>query len=426
MSLDRRARRAVPVLVAALLLLGSAALVHTQPLPSPQLAAEAARIFQELAQLRGLPAVGSPPRVVVRSREERRRFITREFARKYPPARLEAERRALIAWGLVPSEFDLRGFLTDLVLEQAAAYYDPVAKVMVLANWLGPGEQREALAHELVHALQDRQISLDAFLAATPGKGDEALARQALIEGEAVALGVERALRQQGLDLVRLPDLAALQRAILVSATGPTLGRAPRFFRTLLTFPYAHGLGFVHHFRRRHAWAELSRLYQDPPRSSAQILHPERYFDRREDPLPLTLPDLAPVLGAGARRVIEDDMGELGLTAILEQVLGEGAKVGHWRGDRYALWEGPVAPVLMALSAWESDVDAQAWAEAGARLLAKKHGLGAPAETGAVTAWRVGGEGFLIERRGREVLLVERAPATALDALRQAIWASRP
>ncbi|MBI2469095.1 MAG: hypothetical protein HYV62_14985, partial [Candidatus Rokubacteria bacterium] len=107
MSLDRRARRPVPALAATLVALGVAVagVARAQPLASPQLAAEAARIFQELAQLRGLPAVGPPPRVVVRSREERRRFITREFARKYPPVRLEAERRALVAWGLVPPEF---------------------------------------------------------------------------------------------------------------------------------------------------------------------------------------------------------------------------------------------------------------------------------------------------------------------------------
>lgn len=422
--------RAVAVLgAAAILALGLAVATgaRAQPVAPPQLAAEAGRIFQELAQLRDVPAPGPPPRVVVRSREERRRFIAGEFARKYPPARLEAERRALVAWGLIPPDFDLRGFLTDLVTEQAAAYYDPIAKVMVLANWLGPDEQREALTHELVHALQDRQISLDTFLTSAPGKGDEALARQALIEGEAVALGLDRALRLQGLQLARLPDLAALQQAILVSATGPTLGRAPRFFRTLLTFPYAHGLGFVHHFRRRHAWAELSRLYQDPPRSSAQILHPERYFDRREDPAPVTLPDLGPALGPGARRVFEDDAGEVGLAAILQEFLGDAAAIGHWRGDRYALWEDAGGtPVLAALSVWEDEDAAESFADAYRRLLPKKHGLGTPTESGALTVFRAGGQVFLVERRGREVLLVERAPAAALDPVRHAIWSGRP
>ena len=93
-------------------------------------------------------------------------------------------------------DFDLGTFLVDLVLEQAAAYYDPRGKVMVLAPWLGPAERREALAHELVHALQDVVLDLDRFLSPGPGRSDEALARQSLVEGEAVALTLDLALEK--------------------------------------------------------------------------------------------------------------------------------------------------------------------------------------------------------------------------------------
>ncbi len=398
-------------------------------LPAPrELASEAARLLQELAQLRGLPTAGPPLRVAVRSREDRRRFIMGELRRKFSPARLEAERRGLIAWGLIPNDFDLGGFLTDLVLEQAAAYYDPISKVMVLANWLSPEAQREALAHELVHALQDRHMDLDRFLYPTPGKGDEVLARQALIEGEAVALTLDWTLRRHGQDLGKLPDVLALQKAIVASSTGPVLGRAPRFLRTALTFPYAQGLGFVHQFRRRHAWAELSRLYHDPPRSSAQILHPERYFDRRQDPLPVSLPDLGPALGPDPRRLVDDEVGEFAFTEILQEFLGDTETAAGWRGDRYAVWDDARGiPLLVALSAWEDEAAATVFADAYTRLLAKKHGLGAPAERGSsLMVWRGAAEGFLVERRGRETLLLERAPVPALDRIRGIVWASRP
>src|SRR5581483_9029034 len=75
------------------------------------LQAEAARLLRELAALRGTPPGGAPPPIVIRTREQRRQYVTAEFARKYSPARLEAERRAMVAWGLVPPEFDLAGFL---------------------------------------------------------------------------------------------------------------------------------------------------------------------------------------------------------------------------------------------------------------------------------------------------------------------------
>jgi hypothetical protein len=410
----------------AILVALDAGAAAAQGLGVRELQAEAAQLLQELAALRGLPSPALAPRVVVRTREERRRFVVGEFQRKYAAARLEAERRAMAAWGLIPPGFDLTTFLADLVVEQAAAYYDPVAKLMVLANWLPADAQREALAHELVHVLQDRQIDLDRFLTAAPGRGDTALARQALVEGEAVALTVDRLLRRQGSELASVADVAPFRQAIARSGTGPRLGQAPRFLRALLTFPYAEGFGFVHQFRRRRPWGELTRLYADPPRSTTQILHPERYLDRREDPLALALPDLGPVLGAGARRVLEDEAGEFGLGGILAEFLGDGVQAAGWRGDRYALWDAAGVGVLVSRSAWESDATAAAFAEAYGRLLGRKHPLGAPsAATSGLQAWRADDAAFAVERRGREVLLVERAAPGALDALRQAVWSAR-
>jgi hypothetical protein len=390
-----------------------------QALGVRELAAEAPRILRELAGLRGLPAAGPPPRVVIRTREERRRFVLREFQRKLSTGRLDAERRAMVAWGLVPPDFDLAAFLAELILEQATAYYDPVAKVMILANWLPRDQQREALTHELVHLLQDRQVNLDRFLAVPAGRGDEALARQALVEGEAVALTLDRSLRRQGQHLALLPDVAALQKAYATSGTGPVLGRAPRFVRALLTFPYAAGLGFVHRFRERFAWSELSRVFADPPRATAQILHPERYLERRVDPLPVALPDVGAALGGG-RLVLDDVAGEFMLTAVLREGLGDdGAAADGWRGDRYVLWEDPSgAAVLVSLSAWENEPAATAFADACARLLARKHRL--PAE--GAPAWEADGRAFGVARRGSEVLLYERVPARALEALRLGVW----
>ncbi len=404
--------------------LALASLAGAQALVTPEQRAEAARLFGELAAIRGLPPPGPPPPLVIQSREERRRFVVGEYGRKFSPARLDAERRALVAWGLAPADFDLATFYADLYAEQAAAHYDPVAKRMILANWLTPELRRDAVAHELVHTLQDRLVDLDRFLAGRPGHGDESVARQALVEGEAVALAHELTLRREGRDLASLPDVAALQRAIRASATGPVLARAPRYVRTMLTFPYASGLGFVHALRQRRPWAALSALYQDPPRSSAQILHPERYFDRREDPVAITLPDLTAVLPKGATKVIENELGEIGLGEVLRHVGGDAADAPGWRGDRYALWDvTPGASLLVAVTAWDGDDAAAAFVRAYAGVMATKHRL-APHPEGLLLAWAGSGRAFAIERRGRTVVLMEGAPTAALDALRATLWAA--
>jgi hypothetical protein len=407
-------------------LLVAASVAAAQALVSPELRSEATRLLRELASLRGIPSPSPPPPLVIQTREERRRFVVTELARKYSPMRLEAERRALVAWGLVPSDFDLAGFLADLLAEQAAAYYEPHAKRMVLANWLTPELRREALAHELVHVLQDRLVDLDRFLEGVAGHSDEGLARQALVEGEAVALSHDLGLRRQGRDFAALTDVVELQRAIRASATGPVVGRAPTYVRNMLTFPYAGGLGFIHAFRQRRSWAQLSALYRDPPRSSAQILHPERYLDRREDPLPLALADFAPSLPAEARLVIEDELGEIGVVEVLRQVLGDAADASGWRGDRYVLWDSPPrVSLLVSVTAWDTSERAAGFARAYATVMTQKHALPARPPDAPLLTWSVGFTAFAIERRDRLVLLIEGAPSSALDTLRDAVWAKR-
>jgi hypothetical protein len=405
--------------------LAGATIAAAQALVSPDLRQEATRLLGELAVIRGLPPPGPAPRLIVQSGEERRRFVVGEFQRKYSPARLAAERRALVAWRLVPEDFDLAAFLADLLAEQAAAYYDPVRKRMVLANWLTPDLRRDALTHELVHALQDRLVGLERFLAGRPGHSDEGLARQALVEGEAVALQHELRLRREGRELAQLADVGDLQRAIRSSATGPVLARAPAYVRTMLLFPYAEGLGFVHAFRLRHPWSGLAVLYRDPPRSASQILHPERYFDRREDPAPVELPDLASALPAGSRQVLEDELGELGLGEVLRRFHAAATLAAGWRGDRYALWDGPGGgTILVSLSVWDTPEAAVAFGRAYARVMVAKHEL-APLPDDPVLTWTAGVRAFLIEARGRAVLVVEGVPAASVDVLRTATW-SRP
>jgi hypothetical protein len=420
-------RRRGPRGAAAFVLLTALAVVSPaagQALVPPGLHVEAARLFQELAALRALSSPGAPPRLLIQSREERRRFVLGELSRKYSATRVDVERRALVAWGLVPADFDLAGFLVDLLAEQAAAYYDPVAKRMILANWLTPELRRDALTHELVHALQDRRVDLDRFLTPAPGRSDEGLARQALVEGEAVALAHELNLRRDGRDLAALPDVADLQRAIRISATGPVLARAPEYVRTMLTFPYAAGVGFVHAFRQRRPWAELSALYQDPPRSSSQILHPERYLDRRQDPVPVVLPDLAAVLPTGWRSVIEDSLGEVGVAEVLRRFLGASADAVGWRGDRYVLCDRPDGvSLLAAVIAWDTEDVAAGFVQAYARVMVTKHGLTPTPSDVPFLAWSRGASTFAIERHGRTVLLLEGVPTNALGALRAAVWA---
>ncbi|HLE43970.1 MAG TPA: hypothetical protein VJB36_08140, partial [Methylomirabilota bacterium] len=69
-----------------------------------------------------------------------------------------------------------------------------------------------------------------------------------------------------------------------------------------------------------------------------------------------------------------------------------------------------------------NEAAATAFADAYARLLSRKHGLPPSADP----TWQAGGHAFGVERRGRDVLLFERVPAAALEAVRRSAWQGRP
>ena len=423
-------RRARWLALAALAVLAISSGAAAQSPARPSLDGLVAPLYQQLAALKGIPAPGPPPPVLIRSRDETRRFMEQELDRRYSPARLESERKGLVAWGLIPPDYDLKGLFLDLMQEQIAAYYDPRGKVMVVGDWLTPNEQQAALLHELVHALQDREIPLDQFIAPDPGRGDQLLARQALIEGEAVAITFELVFRAQGKDFASMPDVNAARSLIVAGSVGARMNAAPRFLRDLILFSYAEGLTFVHQFRRRHPWSAMATLYRDPPRSTTQILHPHKRLISREDPIPIALPDLEPHL-TPARQVADDELGEFGLGAVLGLHLGEEAgprAAAGWRGDRYRIWEDDQGRFVMAyVVALETDRLANTLARHLTGVVENRHpSLARKGVPGAgIVTWQEGGHAHVVEKRGAEVLLLERVPSPVADQLREAIWRSR-
>jgi hypothetical protein len=429
-------RRAVIALLLVAAGLAAVLPLRAQPRPGAEqqtaLSAVAAPLFDQLAELRGIASPGQPPPVLVRSRSDNRRFIQQEMSRRYSKDQLEAERKSMVAWGVLPAEYDLQRLFLDLLEEQVSAYYDPLGKVMVVGDWLPPEQQRAALMHELVHALQDRELPIDAFIAPDPGHGDRLLTRQALIEGEAVALTFDLLLKPQGTDISRLPDLSMTQGLVATSAGGPVIDKAPKFVRDLLLFPYVEGLGFIYQFRKRQPWAAMSAIYKDPPRSTTQILHPEKYFDTREDPLPVAIPDLSRLL-PGTQLVSEDDLGEFSLGAVLALHLGdtEGLRAAlGWRGDRYRIWEDAAGRFTIAYRVIVAEQQmAAALADQLRASVERRHPKltgKASVRAGGLVTWSEDGRSFAIERRGTSVVLLEQFPTQALDRARDAVWRARP
>ena len=85
--------------------------------------------------------------------------------------------------------------------------------------------------------------------------------------------------------------------------------QAPEAVSAGLTFPYNYGQIFVGNLYQSGGWTAVDAAFADPPQSTEQILHPQRYY-QADKPEVVTLPPLTDTLGSGWRLVDEDTLGE--------------------------------------------------------------------------------------------------------------------
>jgi hypothetical protein len=266
-------------------------------------------------------------------------------------------------FGLAPWDFNLARESGDLIEEQAAAFYDPRKKRLFILESIPEGnEQRMALVHELAHALADQHYPLNKYLEGAK-TDDEATARQSVVEGQASWLSwayiAQSAGRRAEVPRALLDELSGA-----VGGTGadfPVLSRVPLYIRESLVFPYSEGMRFQDAVYRRIGSGAFDRLFQEPPRSTHEILHPDEYGSSAQPTEP-ALPDLDRILGRQARelrKLIEGDVGEFDYSALLRQYIpereGRSAARG-WRGGTYRLYEHKKEryPVLVHSSEWGS------------------------------------------------------------------------
>jgi hypothetical protein len=321
-----------------------------------------ALVQEGVSVVRGLEVVYDIP-ITFLTEEELRQQLEEEFFDDYSPEEARDDAIALSAFDLLDADFDLYGFYLDLYAEQVAGYFDPEEEAIYLIS----GNDRlsaldeSTLAHELTHMLQDQHHDLMALLPDDDEwyleHPDEALARSALAEGDASM--TELSYLQQNMSLERIQELLDEVDELYL----PVLDSAPDVINRDLMFPYLEGMIFVEALYDAGGYAAVDAAYADPPVSSEQILHPERYVDYRDDPQEVTLEDGLAVLGADYRLVYEQPLGEFYLILYLETQLypdlAEAAADG-WDGDRYAVYydddSGDLAMVLRTV--WDDDEEA--------------------------------------------------------------------
>jgi heme-degrading monooxygenase HmoA len=341
----------------------------------PELVAMLQELLPRIERLSGLDRV-ELLRMRRQSREDARRYIEARLDSEMPPARLDGMRRTYAALGLVPDTLDLRSLMLELYTEQVLGYYDARTSTLYVLEGEDVESLRPVLTHELVHALQDQHTDLDSLVAYGRGNDRQAAAHAAL-EGHAMvvmfAVLAEEATRRR-IDPATLPNPADELGPALEAQNEqyPVFRRAPRIIRETLLFPYLHGSDFVYH-----VWQAVRGTDRYPapidtllPQSTAQVMRPvERFIQRRIEPVELRFDVDSP-------SIYENTFGQLETAIFLESHLGAAARAAAqgWAGDRYMLEEGAAGDVLHWVSVWESDAEADRFADAARRAAAGRAG----------------------------------------------------
>jgi hypothetical protein len=388
-------------------------------------------VAREVSRIRGLPLRRPIPNEVV-DRDELRRRLLQHAAEEKTKRDTAAEGLALARWGMIPLAADYEGLLIEVLTEQIAGYYDPDTKRLTISKSAGDdaGWAELVLAHEIDHGLQDQAFDLKKFEDVPDGEGDARAARRALVEGDGVALMLEVTLARSGAKVPwGNPRITAAIEKEMVSPGQDDLDRAPLAIREAMIFPYRAGLGFVAALRRRQPWSAVDAAFARPPRSTEQILHPERYF-ADDRPVPIQLEPLASLRGYA--RAHETVWGELGFQLFLrshglDEETAEQAAAG-WGGDRTVVLaragdQRPQRAAGVSRSEWDSEVDAIEAEEAAVKALDASI-PGAVVEHGPHRTRWLGVDGTVawVERRGPSLAIVVGAPAWAASALAAEVW----
>jgi uncharacterized protein YihD (DUF1040 family) len=301
-------------------------------------------VMAEMSKILGLPQT-EPLKKSLRSREDIRAYLVRQMDEDKEPEKRYADEKVLEKLGLLPKDFPIDSFLLDLLTEQVAGLYDSKLKEFYIADWIAPEDQREVMAHELTHALQDQHYHIDPWRDAAKPNDDAESARDAVLEGSAVAAMIDYGLHQQGGSIA---DLGGMSFGSMMGNLddSPMLKKAPPFLTDSLLFPYAAGADFSQAvLRARGGWPGFHIVFDSPPVSTQQIMHPELYL-HNVVPEGVTLPDLSHDLPKEWKLLDSNVLGEFGILEIFKQFIGE-ARANDlsptWAGDRYAIYERKIA-----------------------------------------------------------------------------------
>ena len=391
----------------------STAVIPTVSAGSEGEAGQIEAVEKAAEEVRGL----SPKEDVVETfitRDQLRTNLIRDVEEDYPKD--EATRDAVLLWMMRLSDnpkLDLYQLYIDLYTENIAGYYDSTEnKLFVLGDQkqLSP-QSRETLAHEFVHGLQDQHYDLDKLLPEDSPDDDRSTAIRSLVEGDATLAGYMYAYKNFTKE--------EFQDMLEESQNNPStvIDKVPAYIRDSLLFPYDSGATFVSKLIEQGGFDRVDKALTDPPSSTEQILHPDKYLQTpRDEPLPVTVPPLTSTLGSGWKYTDGSTFGEFDFAEILKEN-GAGAPADAadgWGGGRYALYQNGDNALLVIDSRWDTASEAR-------ELYDSMQETFENAKSEGDKIWSEDGRYYGLKYAGDRVTLITSTDRKALDSALAAV-----
>ncbi|HNT73435.1 MAG TPA: hypothetical protein PKH77_00310 [Anaerolineae bacterium] len=388
------------------------------PMPTPTFdIAESGAIAAEIAGARGVWPRWTTPLTLVDVHELS--AVYEQRSETDPPLALELRPllSALRLWWWDDLSVDAEAYAKRC----AALYVAETEELYLRRDWAADRAILDAqVAFGYARAIPDQYGDLPALVAEAPTL-DRRLALLAVGDGDAMLSVLLRA------NLASNAAKAKTLRDAVADAWTPAWSVDDPLLNGLARLSLDVGEGFAVALHEKGGAAALDEAIQRPPRSTEQLLHPERYASGE---MPLTLPSLAPDLGKDWALTLEDTLGEAFLElALLEWRNGKAADASDWGGDLLQVWGGPEGrDVVVLQTRWDS-------AKAAARFYTQivealpEAFLSGPVYTRVLPdslpagQWWDGRLGAIYLRRtARDVILVWGNDAAAVETIGALLW----
>ncbi|HOX28174.1 MAG TPA: hypothetical protein PLQ76_03355 [bacterium] len=207
------------------------------------------------------------------------------------------------------------------------------------------GETDFVLSRVLDYSLLNSNFGIGPIFSDKGMSSDRKEAALALLHGDAALMTMEYLVRNQGVSVLWLPNPEAVVKQFfpLVSFRDKKkLEEIPALVYDDLKFPFLKGITFAVELRKTGGFPLLNSAYSSLPLSTEQILHPEKYFEKRDNPVEIKVRADIDKSIPGAKLVLNDVLGEWGIRNLLSAMMsdkGEAESAAEgWGGDRFLLF----------------------------------------------------------------------------------------